>query len=151
MNSFRITKSKVGFKITCENSPIELDISCQACTSIYKHNDSYVYKVHLKTSDIDKIHFIEKQCREYITKTGQTSFVSCIFDDNKLIVKIPFRYKKFEAQFKDTDNSLLTAYDIKEGDNVNILLNCSDIWSFNNVCGITMKSKQIIKENTVVL
>lgn len=64
---------------------------------------------------------------------------------NHMKVKIPYRYNRYETIFKDSQDIYITSSDLKEGDNIEIELNCTTMWDINNTCGLVWKTNLIKK------
>ena len=75
----------------------------------------------------------------------QTIFLSAL-KDTEIDIKIPYRYKRFECDFKDCDDSYITSQSICKGDILKTELELSTLWKENGFSGMVWRTKKIKKE-----
>ena len=67
--------------------------------------------------------------------------------NNTIILKIPFRYNKFEVTINSEDIYLPTTSDVKSGNYMTGVLEIGNVWNYDNegekICGCLMQLKEI--------
>lgn len=142
MNDLKFTKTKFGTKITRKHSPLKLELkNCKVIYRINKENTK-TWNIGISVQDDvrDLIRDIDMKAKSN-SETENFLYSNC---DGVLKVKIPFRYNKFECEFRDDAGNLIVSSDIIENDYISLNVECS-MWSINNVCGLTWQTKLIKK------
>ena len=60
-------------------------------------------------------------------------------------IKIPYRYNKYETEFKDNENKYIISNEILKDDKLIIYLQCNTMWDLNNTYGLVWVTKLIKK------
>lgn len=98
-------------------APIEAERS-EAERSGPKQPSRWYLRVELEESDAFKVFDFEDK---YKRSKAPTSFQHSIHN-RVVVVKLPFRYNKFECTVYDTDGDFVSCYELKDGDNVELEL-----------------------------
>lgn len=100
-------------KITFNNKPIRLKlINAQIKKAIYQSNSKWYIRVHIVHSFSE---FIQS-----LTEFTSKSLNVDIKEYDELLIKIPFRYKKFEIPFYSKDGRLIIYSDFNENECIDI-------------------------------
>jgi len=125
----QIQKNKYGYNIQYNNKII--NCLCEKCEcEIPIKQIEKVWYIYIKLSH--KAYEIIKQIEDDAEKNMNTngySFFHSLSNTNILQVKIPYRYKKFEAEFFDINKNRIISSDIKEFDKINVHLKCKNIYT----------------------
>jgi hypothetical protein len=104
------------------------------------HSDAFLIgdKWYIRVSIDSGINAVDDACRNYAEGRNLT-YKSCIFE-NSILVKIPFRYKKFEV---NTYNC--TMYDCFKGQNLNVTIQPMSLSLINNsyICTFKLTSLKL--------
>lgn len=143
MTNITFEKTKYATYIKYNGKKINLEVDNCICVKEIFKNEKNTYEIHIKIPDDvnDLIVDIDKSCKDYTNN----NYIKSILYDKILILKIPYRYRKFECSFYDINNHLLTSEDIKIGDNLKINIDCMNMWSLNNYSGLTWRTNMIKK------
>lgn len=95
---------------------------CNACimSPVYETNKKLYIKLKLSEDDGKKLLQFEKDVYELLKKDSNiTEKIQYSVYNNTIVIKVPYRYKKFEVNIISNDD-LKTMYDIKQNDNVTV-------------------------------
>lgn len=96
------------------NSKVILEnVVCKIIDKPYKKENKWYMKVKILDDNIKYIENIDKT----FEKTIENEVQKALFNDI-LILKIPYRYNKFECKTFDKDLHYISCYELKENDNI---------------------------------
>ena len=140
----KFVKNRYSTNIFREDSSIvKLKLNCECFKEVNIEKNVHTISIKLSDSVLELIKDIEHQGQIHCTNNNKFDQYVNSLNNDILQVKIPYRYKKYEATFYNNDNDLITIFDIKEGNNIEIELECKSLWTINNFCGITWKTNKI--------
>ena len=126
-----IEKHRYGFHIQYNNNPLMcLCENCECHTTITNVEKVWYIYIKLSGKSYEVIKDIENQAMNIMKKHGYNFYTS--LNENILQVKVPYRYKKFEAEFFDINKNRIISTDIQEYDKVNIHLKCKNVYTNND-------------------
>lgn len=132
---FHLSAPYNGFKkLTWDNSPLILDVVDTFClTDIFQLEGKHYFRLKPHGSLVDYItridDFCDSQCQNY----------SRIISSDGILVKIPYRYKKYEVLYEDGANS----GNIKSGNIINCSLAVLGVFSTQNITTCAFKLTSI--------
>lgn len=110
-------------------------------SDIFQLNNKWYLKVNIN-EEKNIIGDIDNQCNIYMLSNNPTQiYQSCIFEDS-ILIKIPYRYKKFEATCINS-----TFYDLKPDQHVQLCIEVNSISEFKSntfTCCFKLKSLKLL-------
>ena len=135
--------NKYGTNVYVNNKKIHLYVeNCKVIQSIHSKKENNWYIIIEIPDDIAEfIRTVESASVEHVKPH------SCVRSLRKNIidVRIPFRYRKFECSFHDSDNSRIVSEDIKENDNICLNLELQTLWCIESIYGLLWRTDMIKK------
>ena len=105
------------YKSVVQHVPtFEIRVKGKVFTEPHTSKDKWYLRIILDSTSASFIEEFEKRYEKHANVSLQQTLSST----NLIILKLPFRYKRFECKVFDRDGDPLTCYDIKEGMNVDI-------------------------------
>lgn len=92
------------------------DIAATIVKAPYESEKKWYIKLKLNDADSGDILKFEKDFKE---SRFLTSFQHSVFN-NIVVVKLPYRYKKFECEVFDRDGHFMSCYELKQDDAVSV-------------------------------
>ena len=140
------TKTKFGSKLTKNKLPIKLDLkNCKCIQKIHQEHPKGAWHMTIEVPD-DVSNILKEIDASCISYCENKSFLNSIHD-NKMKVKIPYRYRKFECEFFDSKQNRIISSDIVEGTIISLKVDCTNLWDIENglgkLCGLTWQTKSI--------
>lgn len=121
--------------VLCSKSGTPLSIlfkNVKCCRTLYENNKKYYLNFVFKNESLELLNEIQQQLlNEYFV-------IYPVHEEGQVMMKIPFRYKKFECIIERG-----TVFDIKENDICNIYSQ-GVLWELNGRKGITFKAVKIV-------
>jgi hypothetical protein len=141
---FSFTSTKFGTSIKRNGEKVIFCATNCTCTkAIHETKQNSWYITITVPDDIKNMLFdLDSQARNFV-KTQ--NFRSSLIRD-EMYIKIPFRYKKFECSFFESSGNRIVSSDIKENDSIELLIECTNMWSIDGMHGLNWSTKQIIKK-----
>jgi len=133
---FNLSAPYNGFrKLTHNNSPLVLDIVDTCClTGIFQIAGKHYFRLKPHGSFADYVttidNFCESRCQNY---------TRALSSDDGVLIKIPYRYKKYEVSYEDGANS----GNIKQGNIINCSITVIGIFSTQNITTCAFKLTSI--------
>ena len=109
-NNFIYANNNDNSKIMFQNIP------CHIIEKPYTSSKKWYMKVKIIQQEIlDKINYIDESFEK-----SQDKKVQYALNDNIIVLKLPYRYNKFECTVIDNDGDYYSCYEIKNDDQVHI-------------------------------
>ena len=150
MFGIQFTKTKYATKVTRNKSILKFESrNCKCVKQIHQEDGKKTWCIIIEIPE-DIINIIKDIDSAAAIHCGENAYLNSVFE-NKMKVKIPYRYNKYECTFMDDEGRLIVSSDIKEGDLISLEIMCVNLWEIQNergtLCGLTWQTKLIKKIN----
>lgn len=130
--NLRIFKSKYNHTLyhirdrsntICKSTNLMVELDCISSSYIFDKNGKRYMEVSLNESTVMKDIRNIQVLMNNVFETNETL-------SSDIIVKVPYRYGKFEIKVIDLDNYMLTTEDIKPNTRLRVILELSSVYDF---------------------
>ena len=141
MIEFNFINNKCFEIVSKKKSPCRLKLKDAICSKqVNKIGSYYFIEIKLEGTFRDFVNSVQNTANNKVPQT-----VAFISNPNYILVKIPFRYNKFECDV-NYKNSTQTVYDISVGNKINIDLTLKSLWWNNEHGYLTWIANSITKQ-----
>ena len=125
------------FKVSLNGRPIHLDVDLQCTTEVFELSKKKYFRAHVHGTFVDLLRSIDGACG-FIQ-----NYKSCMNDDNTILIKVPYRYKRFEVDFHNGTHSGFLAPHCT----IHATLEGSGVFSMDNFAAFSFKLKEVHSAN----
>lgn len=115
-------------------SPVEITnitCTCKIAKPIYKYNEKYYVDLDLSPETTRRVQELHNRSEQFLLKENK----SVPLQDNKLKVKVPFRYNRVTCKMPGKK----TVHELLQGDRVRVNLEYCGVWTVGEYCGVSWK------------
>ena len=109
------------------------NVTCNSKISkpIYQYNQKYYVDLELVPDTVRRVNELHANSEQFLLSEHKV----IPLNDNKLKVKVPFRYNKVTCKMPGKK----TVHELKQGDRVNVNLEYCGVWTVGSYCGVSWK------------
>jgi len=113
--------------------PYHLRVMCTVVEPLYEMNSKKFLNIELHENTVRLIEKIHADSQKYIDKSDV--MIHSLYHDNKLKVKIPWRYNRAMCKMKGVRGF----YSLEKDERITATIEYCGVWASNDFCGTTWK------------